>query len=284
MSDTTTSGARELQRRLVEAIPVAPPPVNADPLALVVADAARRFGIAADPASLAAGLPLVNGRLAVESLEPLTERAGLAIDALTAPHRSLRAEHCPAICHLADGTLAVIEQLDKRGDLVLSAASTGGTRRRIAAAERQRAIAGVYLVRPLAAEPAANGDGGVSSLLPRRVLAANAWLYGEALIATLVINLLALAIPLYTMNIYDRVLPTGAMTTLIALSIGVALAGLLDLIMKSARGLLIDIASRRSDLMISMKVFSRLLGAKLDATGGRRRRAGQHGARDRNHS
>ena len=86
---------------------------------------------------------------------------------------------------------------------------------------------------------------------------------GQAILASIAINFLGLAIPLFTMNVYDRVLPNGATTTLIALAIGAGLAVLFDFALKTLRALLIDTAARRADVGLSTKLMSRLLGARL---------------------
>jgi ATP-binding cassette, subfamily C, bacterial LapB len=265
VSDTAV-GVRALQHRVSQAAPflVMPHSTRADPLADVIVAIAKRFGLNADPLSLTSGLSLVEGRLTIQSLHDLAERAGLDVRLLASGPRGLRAEQCPALAKLADGSIALIDAVSSGGDLTLAPLAPEQPRRQLPASQCAADVVAIYLVRPICADQAAE-DAQVSALLPQRIRRSNAWLYSEALIATAVINSLALAIPLYTMNIYDRVLPTGALTTLIALSIGVGLAGLLDFVMKSVRGLLIDIASRRSDLLISMNVFSRLLGAKLTA-------------------
>ena len=77
--------------------------------------------------------------------------------------------------------------------------------------------------------------------------------------------MIALAVPLFTMNVYDRVLPNNAQSTLWALGIGAIIAVLFELLLRTLRGSLIDVASRRADLVLSMRVYGRVLGAKLVA-------------------
>ena len=109
----------------------------------------------------------------------------------------------------------------------------------------------------------AKDDAEVNALLSRRIVLGNRALYGQAIAATIALNILALAVPLFTMNVYDRVLPNNAQTTLIALAAGSAIAALFEIALKTLRASLIDVASRRADLVLSMRVFSRVLGAKL---------------------
>jgi len=60
-------------------------------------------------------------------------------------------------------------------------------------------------------------------------------LYRNILLATVFINILALAVPLYTMNVYDRVLPDFDQATLLTLTIGVCIALLFDFLLKILR-------------------------------------------------
>lgn len=89
--------------------------------------------------------------------------------------------------------------------------------------------------------------------------------YGEAIAASLAINILALAVPLFTMNVYDRVLPNAAAETLWALAIGVIIATLFDLVIKTLRGHFVDAAARRADVVLSNLIYARLIGARQQA-------------------
>lgn len=85
------------------------------------------------------------------------------------------------------------------------------------------------------------------------------WTYAQVLIAAMVSNFLSLATALFTMTVYDRVIPNGAFESLIALSIGVVIALAFDFLIKSIRARFIDTASKRADLEISRKLFERIL-------------------------
>ena len=85
-----------------------------------------------------------------------------------------------------------------------------------------------------------------------------------AIIASVSINLLALGIAFYTMQVYDRVVPTNGISTLIALTIGVSIAIFLELILKISRGSIIDQASKNMDVEYSHNVFNRFLQVRAD--------------------
>ena len=75
----------------------------------------------------------------------------------------------------------------------------------------------------------------------------------------MVSNFLSLTTALFTMTVYDRVIPNGAFESLIALSIGVIIALGFDFLIKSLRAKFIDTASKRADLEISRRLFERIL-------------------------
>jgi ATP-binding cassette subfamily C protein LapB len=79
------------------------------------------------------------------------------------------------------------------------------------------------------------------------------------MIAAMVSNFLSLTTALFTMTVYDRVIPNGAFESLIALSIGVVIALGFDFLIKSLRAGFVDTASKRADLEISRRLFERIL-------------------------
>lgn len=85
------------------------------------------------------------------------------------------------------------------------------------------------------------------------------WLYVQVAIAAMVSNFLSLTTSLFTMTVYDRVIPNGAFESLIALSIGVVIALAFDFLIKSLRASFIDKASKRADIEISRRLFDRIL-------------------------
>ena len=85
------------------------------------------------------------------------------------------------------------------------------------------------------------------------------WLYFQVALAAIVSNFLALTTSIFTMTVYDRVIPNAAMESLYALSVGVAFALGFDFIIKMLRALFIDIASKKVDLVVSRRLFNRIL-------------------------
>jgi ATP-binding cassette subfamily C protein LapB len=88
--------------------------------------------------------------------------------------------------------------------------------------------------------------------------------YKDVLVAAFFINVFALAVPIFMMNVYDRVVPNTAFDTLWVLSTGVVLVLVADMVLKSMRGHFLDLASRRVDVDLSAKIMERTLGMRLE--------------------
>ncbi|MBU0632626.1 type I secretion system permease/ATPase [bacterium] len=87
--------------------------------------------------------------------------------------------------------------------------------------------------------------------------------YKDVIFASLLINLFVLASPLFTMNVYDRVVPNNAMETLWVFAIGVTIAYSLDTFLKFTRTYLLEIAAKKSDIIMSSIVFEKVLNLKM---------------------
>ncbi|MFC6688257.1 ATP-binding cassette domain-containing protein [Jhaorihella thermophila] len=87
--------------------------------------------------------------------------------------------------------------------------------------------------------------------------------WAQVVLATLLINLMALALPLFVMNVYDRVIPTFSTVTLWTLAIGVGLAIALDLLLRLLRAGLLERISRRVDLRAASALFRQALNLRL---------------------
>ncbi len=86
----------------------------------------------------------------------------------------------------------------------------------------------------------------------------------EASIATILISLVAVATSMYSMQIYDRVIPTKAFSTLGVLTVGVFIFMIFDFVLKHARSLLSEENVVDMDSKLSREIYSRLLKVRLD--------------------
>jgi ATP-binding cassette subfamily C protein LapB len=88
-------------------------------------------------------------------------------------------------------------------------------------------------------------------------------IYRDVLIASFLINLFVLATPLFTMNVYDRVIPNNAQETLMVFTIGIVLVYILDFFLKFTRAYLLELAGKKSDIIMSSIIFEKVLDLKM---------------------
>lgn len=86
--------------------------------------------------------------------------------------------------------------------------------------------------------------------------------YGDCIVAAVLINVLALAGSMFSMNVYDRIVPNGAIHSLWVLAVGVLLAGLLELALRTLRAHVLDTAGKRADLVLSAAIFRQALNLR----------------------
>lgn len=98
----------------------------------------------------------------------------------------------------------------------------------------------------------------------RGTLLAHKSLFVQAAGAALLANLLVLSTSLYSMQVYDRVIPSQGVSTLIVLTIGVLIALVLEFIIKLARSHLLEVSIQGMDRTLSHTIFQRVLGIRLD--------------------
>lgn len=92
----------------------------------------------------------------------------------------------------------------------------------------------------------------------------NKSLYRDVLLSAFVISLFGLAMPIFVLNVYDRVLPNHAFDTLWVLALGVSIVLIADLIARTMRGYFLDLASSRVDVKLSAYIMERVLGVRLE--------------------
>ena len=275
-ADATVAG---LHRRLQEAVEpsrAATTPADAakDLLALALGDIAAHHGTRVLAATLTHGLPLTNGRLPLEHVASAAARANLAVEIVTCTLNEIGDAQLPLILLLKSGGADILWHIERApsGTPLAAVASEPGqpaARARIDIAELTAAASGRAITLRPTIETQAAGLGLPGDARPTdwffSAFKSGRQIYAEAILATVAINVLALAMPLFTMNVYDRVLPNAAVETLWALAIGVLLATAFDLAIKVLRARFVDVAGQRADVVLANLVFGRVLGARLSA-------------------
>ena len=86
--------------------------------------------------------------------------------------------------------------------------------------------------------------------------------YIEIGILTLFINIFALAVPLFTMSVYDRVVPNNATETLFVLALGVLIILLFDVYFKSVRNHIIEKVGKSLGVYLEEELMKRVLNVQ----------------------
>lgn len=89
-------------------------------------------------------------------------------------------------------------------------------------------------------------------------------IYFDVIAASFIISIFALVSPLFTMNVYDRVVPNNAIDTLWVLAIGTLAVTIFDSVLKFMRTWYIETAARKSDMMISSRIFEKVLNLRME--------------------
>ncbi|MDZ7888225.1 MAG: type I secretion system permease/ATPase [Pseudomonas sp.] len=214
---------------------------------------------------LTAGLPLPAQRLSAELLPRAAARAGLQGRWLRRALAQIPAIAMPALLELREGRSAILLGWADNGDARLLLSESEGGEVQVKA----DLLAEDYSGQVFFAQPRHRFDVGHENLIPRArswfrdTLKRSRWLYIDAVAASLLINLIGLGAPLFVMNVYDRVVPNQATATLWVLAVGITGAYVFDLILKTMRGLCLDLAGKKTDLIISATLFERIIGMAM---------------------
>lgn len=241
--------------------------INDDPLLLALQTVCKLLGRPRSPESLIAGLPLPAGRLTSALFGRAAERAGLSARLLRRPVEHISPLVLPAVLLLNDGNCCVLVAKQDRC-LTLLLPETGGGEKSLDIDE----FAPLYSGTAFFIQVGHGFDSRVGDACREKPkhwfwdVIFKSWpIYVEVGLAALLINLFALASPLFFMNVYDRVVPNHAVETLWMLAIGVAIVFVFELLMKLLRGFFIDAAGQRSDVLLSSAIFENLLGMRMAA-------------------
>ena len=89
-------------------------------------------------------------------------------------------------------------------------------------------------------------------------------IFASVLLSSILINLFILATPMFTMNVYDKVVPNDAIATLWVLVAGIITVYIFDTMLRFVRTYLLEIAGKKSDIIMSSIIFSQVLNLKMD--------------------
>ena len=237
-----------------------------DPLALCLAAFIAVTDRPTSIAALLAGLPLDQGRLTPELLQRALERAGYNSRLVKRPISQIKKIYLPAILLMGGRDGCIL--LDRNKKTCRISDPITGSEFTVTESNLAKDYAGIcILARRNASLDMAQTEEGMRETGHWFWSAVNKlWpTYGLVVFGAIFINLIALASPLFVMNVYDRVLPNKALPTLWVLAIGMAIALTFDVLLKTLRSWLIDSAGRRADVLLASRIYEHVLGIEMSS-------------------
>jgi ATP-binding cassette subfamily C protein LapB len=215
---------------------------------------------------ICAGLALTpEGKLPFHQIEPALDQIGMRGESVARRLRSWPATKCPAVLELADGRAVVLLEV-KGGDGLVYAPGIGAPTW-VALDQLQAVYANHAVV--VESDPTQERE----AERPWDKAKRTHWFWSEVwkvrrqfwpvILAALIVNLLALALPLFTMNVYDRVIPNKAIATLWVLAAGVLMAFAFDFTLRIARAQVIDDIGRKLDSKLAQKLFEKVMNLPM---------------------
>ncbi|OWT79854.1 MULTISPECIES: type I secretion system permease/ATPase [unclassified Achromobacter] len=252
--------------RSIDSWRVDPRSTHDDPLLECLVELTRMHGVPATPQALSAGLPLVDQRLTPALIARAAARARLSARVVRRPIQEIPTDILPAILLLHGERACLLLEARDNGYLI-SHPELGGGSIEISAQELAEDYTGMACyVRPQFRFDARSPE--VSKVRGRHwfwsAIFENRRLYRDAIVAAVLINVFAMAMPLFTMNVYDRVVPNNALETLWVLVVGIAVVVIFNTILTTARSHVIDSASKRVDIKLSALIMERVLDLRME--------------------
>lgn len=234
-----------------------------DPLLDSVIAIAKIYGINTTLEALSAGLPLEGNRITPDLLPRAAGRAGLTAKLARRALDALRPGLLPVVLLLKENQACVLLEWMSDGTARVRFPENGESSDILTRAELENLYASIVcFLRPVYKfDPRTPGSGEIKSQHWFWSVVLQNWrLYRDSLLAALLINIFALVMPLFSMTVYDRVVPNRAEETLWVLSIGVFLMMLFDTLLRVLRSYILDTAGKRIDVTLSARIMERVLG------------------------
>lgn len=243
-----------------------------DPLLGCLVEMTRLHGRPSTRAALTAGIPLDRGCLTPSLFSRSAARAGFASKIVRRPLMRIDSALLPVVLLLKDDDACVLlgwepasDGVPERARLLFPEAGQGEIR--LSRDELEARYAGIAIFcRPRFVFDARAPE--VRKVKLRHwfwgALAEQWPVYRDVVAAALLINLFALVMPLFSMNVYDRVVPNNAVDTLWMMALGVLLVIGMDFAVRILRGHFIDLAAARIDVQLSASIMERVLGMRME--------------------
>jgi ATP-binding cassette subfamily C protein LapB len=211
--------------------------------------------------ALRSGLPLEDGWVQEGQLKELANRAGLRCEMHEKNLRGLSYLDLPALLVLKDDGAAVLRRIENDAAYLIT--ESGGDISIDLAVLEDDYTGRCYTLQPsIEREITDNSDNTTGHWLWSLVFAQK-HIYIEAATGSLAVNVLGLALPLFIMAVYDRIIPNFAMESLAVLGSGMVIVAILDFSLRYMRARTLDKAGRNIDTYLGNRVFNHLMFSRL---------------------
>lgn len=215
------------------------------------------------------GLPLVNGKLTTTLFSRAAKRAELSARQALFALEDISELLLPCIVLLERGGAGVLLEIDEASSQCRVLLASAGEGEQWLALDK---LAASYTGQVIFIKPQFRFDARAPKVLDTQeghwfwgTLRQSRFIYRDVLIGSLLINLFALVTPLFTMNVYDKIVPNLSFDSLWVLAIGAAVVFVFDFVLRMLRSHFIDIAGKKSDVLLSAQIFSKVMGMRMEA-------------------
>lgn len=220
------------------------------------------------PEVLCDGLPLENNCLTPKLFVRAAKRAGFAAQVLPRKLRDISPLILPAVLILENDQACILQEVDTATEEATIIQPESGGELRLPLQQLQENYTGYAIFVRLEYRFQEQ----VSKLLEGHkghwfwgTIKRSVGIYRDVLVASFLVNLFVIATPLFVMNVYDRVVPNNAIETLWVLVVGILVVYLFDFAMKMMRSYFIEVAGKKSDIVLSALLFEKVLALKYSA-------------------
>ncbi|MDO6440734.1 type I secretion system permease/ATPase [Marinobacter sp. 2_MG-2023] len=241
-----------------------------DPLGACLLWLAAENGTATSHDALVSGLPLVDGRLSPSVFARAAERVDMKVTLVRQPLSRLNRLLFPCVVLLEGNRACLLTSIDVQKQKVqVLLPELGMQPQELELDSFKDSYTGIALYCRPDFRLDSNKTGAGSAATDKghwfwSVIKANRPVYRDILIAAFFINLFALTMPLFVMNVYDRVVPNHATDTLWVLALGALFIICADLALRLLRSWFVELAASRADIKVSARIMERILGARLE--------------------
>ena len=198
-------------------------------------------------------------------LSIMSRQVGMSLRKVKFSSDLLNPWRLPVIVEFLGGQIGVIEKADSDGNVSVQFSGDEGLSQTVTLEVLEKNVKSIYILRPEKSVPDARIDEYVKPYEENwfwSIVLRDWKRYVDIMFGSLLANVLALATIVFSMNVYDRVIPAQSVPTLWVLSAGVLIAAIFEFCLRVARIYLSDVIGKRADLKISDRVYGHALRIK----------------------